>query len=192
MQGQAAGKFNLECLSKMMEMEYSWDWRKQFALSPTGTRAENLNLNRVIMKKKQQSKYVIIHSMFFFFFFKSKHLQSQQDYAAVNIVLFKPAFFLASSLREMEGCFRKEVQQTLSPWTLSWLTPRWKTLIWVVSSVRLVHYNHKKPTLGEPWYYDSPWQPATKKLSEYFTPLKLEIVSVVKREKIKFECSLFI
>lgn len=67
MQGQAEGKFNLECLSKIMEMQYSWDRQKQFALLPTGTRAEKFNFDRVIIKKNQQSKYVIIHLKVFFF-----------------------------------------------------------------------------------------------------------------------------
>lgn len=162
MQGQAEGKFNLECLSKMMEMQYSRDRQKQFALSPTGTRAEKLNLNRVIMKKNQQSKYVIIHLMFGFFFYQNTYNQS--------ILYCSSQLSFWPQVWERRGvCFRKEVQQTLSPWTLSWLTPRWKTLIWV-SSVKLVHYNHKKSTLGESWYYDSPLQPATKKLSGTVRP----------------------
>lgn len=108
MQGQAAGKFNLECLSKMMEMEYSWDWRKQFALSPTGTRAEKLNLNRLIMKKKQQSKFVIIQVMFFcFVLFLIKTPTITARLWQYCIVQASFLFVLASSLREMEGLFRE-------------------------------------------------------------------------------------
>lgn len=173
MQGQAEGKFNLECLSKIMEMQYSWDRQKQFALLPTGTRAEKFNFDRVIIKKNQQSKYVIIHLKGFF----------------IKTPTITARLYRCQYCRERwRVCFRKEVQQTLSPWTQSWLSPTWKTLIWVCS-VKLVHYNHKKPTLGESWCYDTPWRP-TKKLSECFTPLKSETVSAVKREKIKFECGL--
>lgn len=39
-----------------------------------------------------------------------------------------------------------------------------------------MHHGHQKPTLIEPPFYDSPWQPPTKKRSAYFTPLELEIL----------------
>lgn len=39
-----------------------------------------------------------------------------------------------------------------------------------------MNHGHKKPTLIEPSFYDSPWQPTTKKRTAYFMPLELEIL----------------
>lgn len=195
MQGQAAGKSNLECLSKMMEMEYSRDWRKQFASSPTGTRAEKLNLNRVILKKGSNLN-MLLFIKFFCFAFLNQNTYNHSKIMPLSILYCSSQLsFWPQVWERWRFCFRKEVQQTLSPWTLSWLTPRWKTLIWVVSSVKLVHYNHKKPTLVEPWYYDSPWQPATKKLSRVlYAPQIRNCFSSKKREiwgLLKKTCSWF-
>lgn len=55
-------------------------------------------------------------------------------------------------------------------------------LIWVNQlrvgppGVTPVHLDNTKPTITDPRYYESPWQPTTNKGAAYFTPLELEIL----------------